>query len=260
MPADRAADRDSYNGWRPPTCRKVLEPPSAPAASATKRAANLSGSTSESVPSWTFSARRSTASAPSLCCCACASPPEDRWVSAFSAKRALGVAPRRRSARVATIASYFSAASRRSTRMPASTEPSSCKSACVPWCLESTAMAFLRFVIACTMSFSSSRNLAASSSRMAVACCSLAVLSLISCCVSAISAVSTPCRALRPSTSVSSLAAWASASATALVFSFSLVSHQQTILSYISDSLSASASNSDFIFCRRFTTRFTGLE
>mmetsp|Transcript_98561 Transcript_98561/g.317807 ORF Transcript_98561/g.317807 Transcript_98561/m.317807 type:complete len:228 (+) Transcript_98561:1157-1840(+) len=162
-----------------------------------------------------------------------------------------------RSARPATKTSYLVAASRSSTVMPDSTCPGS-SSMLAPWCLESTDMAFLRLVTACTMSFSSSLNLAASVSLISVAWSSDAVFSWISCLVLAISAESLPKRADRSSISAMSAASLASASAMAWVFSLSFVSHQHTILSYISESLAASASNSDFILFNRLTTRFTG--
>mmetsp|Transcript_54661 Transcript_54661/g.160774 ORF Transcript_54661/g.160774 Transcript_54661/m.160774 type:complete len:229 (-) Transcript_54661:41-727(-) len=57
----------------------------------------------------------------------------------------------------------------------------------------------------------------------------------------------------------SSSAILAVPSSMALVFSFSFVSHQHTILSYISASLFASAWSSDSIFCRSPTTRLMGL-
>mmetsp|Transcript_5458 Transcript_5458/g.13556 ORF Transcript_5458/g.13556 Transcript_5458/m.13556 type:complete len:230 (+) Transcript_5458:1430-2119(+) len=143
--------------------------------------------------------------------------------------------------------------------MPDITEPSIWRRSCVFWCLDKTAIAFRRLVIAWIISFSSSRNLAASVSRILVASSNICVFSTTSALVFLMEAVSTPKRALRLSISELSCSTLASASATALVFSFSDVSHQHTILSYISASLLASASSSAFIFMRRFTTRFTGL-
>mmetsp|Transcript_95073 Transcript_95073/g.255727 ORF Transcript_95073/g.255727 Transcript_95073/m.255727 type:complete len:202 (-) Transcript_95073:7-612(-) len=143
--------------------------------------------------------------------------------------------------------------------MPLSTPPSSWRRAWVPWCLDSTTIALRRLVTACTMSFSSSRNSPASFSRISVAFASVSVFSWISFFVCSIVAASWPNFAERSSVPELSCKSLASASAIAFVFSFSFVSHQQTILSYISDSLPASASNSAFIFSKRLTTRLTGL-
>mmetsp|Transcript_44401 Transcript_44401/g.117382 ORF Transcript_44401/g.117382 Transcript_44401/m.117382 type:complete len:203 (+) Transcript_44401:415-1023(+) len=145
----------------------------------------------------------------------------------------------------ATIISYLSATSRSSVRRPEKSGPSVCSRLALPfwrnWCLESTWTAFLRLVIAWTLSFSSPLNSAASFSRIAVACASIALSSAICFLRVSISADSTPNFAARSSISVPSSRSFASASAIALVFSFSFVSHQHTILSYISASFFASA-------------------
>mmetsp|Transcript_2851 Transcript_2851/g.7389 ORF Transcript_2851/g.7389 Transcript_2851/m.7389 type:complete len:278 (+) Transcript_2851:1475-2308(+) len=167
----------------------------------------------------------------------------------------------------ASSSSYFSAASRSSTRRPETSWPSrepTCSRLPLPsvwssWCFESAAMAFLRFVTYWTRSFSSSRNSPASLSRIAVACSSIALSDATCALRLAIVAESSPKRAPRLSTSPPSSMSFASASAMAFVFSFSLVSHQQTILSYMPDSLLASSSSSAFILPSRATTRCTGL-
>mmetsp|Transcript_104776 Transcript_104776/g.303246 ORF Transcript_104776/g.303246 Transcript_104776/m.303246 type:complete len:315 (-) Transcript_104776:22-966(-) len=254
MPADLAEERDSYRGCVSPTCRKLL-PRAGPddAASATRRAANFSGSSCGTWAPWASSAS-SSALASAL--------PPTRWSSDLAPNARSAVAlrtPAAFSCLAATSSSYFRATSRRSTRMPESTGPSSCSKACVFWCFERTAMALRRLVTTCTMSFSSPRNLAASSSRRSRAFFSASVFAASSSFVFAISPERVPKRALRPSISALSSASLASASATACFFSFSLVSHQQTILSYISASFPASASSSVFILCSSATTRCTGL-
>mmetsp|Transcript_104775 Transcript_104775/g.303242 ORF Transcript_104775/g.303242 Transcript_104775/m.303242 type:complete len:309 (-) Transcript_104775:22-948(-) len=248
MPADLAEDRDSYNGCFPPTCRKL---PPLDAASATSRAANFKGKSCG-----TRAPCASSASSNALASALLPTTP-DRALSAKSAI-ALRGAPAL-SCRSAVNSSYFKATSRRSTRMPESTGPSNCRRACVFWCLERTAIALRRLATTWTMSFSSPRNFAASSSRRSLALFSASLFAASSSLVFAISAERVPKRALRPSISALSSASLASASATACFFSFSLVSHQQTILSYISASFPASASSSVFILCSSATTRCTGL-
>merc|ERR1719362_642133 len=154
--------------------------------------------------------------------------------------------------------SYFIAAERSNTRKPEISGPFICKKL-PPWCFSRTPTAFRKLVMVCTKSVSVSRNSAAAFSRIAVAFLSEAVSSAI--CFFSASMVATrdPTWALRCSISAIKSLSLASASATAFVFSFSFVSHQQTILSYISDSLLASFSSSAFIFFKRLTTRLMGL-
>mmetsp|Transcript_1474 Transcript_1474/g.5004 ORF Transcript_1474/g.5004 Transcript_1474/m.5004 type:complete len:234 (-) Transcript_1474:12-713(-) len=154
--------------------------------------------------------------------------------------------------------SYLTAASRSSTRTPESRGPS-IWIRLPPWCLERTSMALRRLSTAWTRSFSSPRNSDAVFSRIAVACFRASVSSAICCFISAISVDVLPNLALRLSISEESSTSLASASAMARVFSFSLVSHQQTILSYMADSFSDSARSSACILPRSATTRLTGL-
>mmetsp|Transcript_118026 Transcript_118026/g.252095 ORF Transcript_118026/g.252095 Transcript_118026/m.252095 type:complete len:219 (-) Transcript_118026:51-707(-) len=142
--------------------------------------------------------------------------------------------------------------------MPDCTGPSNW-SKLPPWCFDSTAMALRKLSIACTKSSSSPLNSPAPFSRIARASLSASESSAIWPFMLAISASNLPRAALRLSTSDVSSRSLASAAATACVFSFSLVSHQHTILSYISASLACSAESSAFILPKRLVTRFTGL-
>mmetsp|Transcript_124184 Transcript_124184/g.247435 ORF Transcript_124184/g.247435 Transcript_124184/m.247435 type:complete len:205 (+) Transcript_124184:823-1437(+) len=153
---------------------------------------------------------------------------------------------------------YFMATFRKTTRRPETTGALNCNRL-PPWCLASTPTALRRLVIVCTKSVSVSVNLRAAFSRRAVAVFKEAVSSAICFFRASMVVASSPTSALRSSISAVRSRSLASASAMAFVFSFSLVSHQQTILSYISESLLLSASSSAFIFFNRFTTRFKGL-
>mmetsp|Transcript_133039 Transcript_133039/g.370882 ORF Transcript_133039/g.370882 Transcript_133039/m.370882 type:complete len:294 (+) Transcript_133039:755-1636(+) len=165
----------------------------------------------------------------------------------------------RRLALPASSSSYFSATSWSRTRRPTVTGVLDCSRLAPPLCFASTAMALRRLFTACTMSFSSLLNSLASFSRMAVACSKASVSAAICFFNAAIVTTCLPASALRVSVSELSSRSLASASAIAWVFSFSFVSHQQVILSYMPDSLSASAISSAFILPSRRTTRFTGL-
>mmetsp|Transcript_133036 Transcript_133036/g.370872 ORF Transcript_133036/g.370872 Transcript_133036/m.370872 type:complete len:217 (+) Transcript_133036:1680-2330(+) len=153
--------------------------------------------------------------------------------------------------------SYFRAASRSTTRTP-DTSGASTWSRLLPWCFASTEIALRRLPMACAMSFSSSLNSAAAFSRMAIAVFKASVSFEICSFRSVISVAKFPNLALRLSISELSSRSLDSASATAWVFSFSVVAHQHTILSYMADSWSASARSSASILPRSPTTRLTG--
>mmetsp|Transcript_103118 Transcript_103118/g.272883 ORF Transcript_103118/g.272883 Transcript_103118/m.272883 type:complete len:473 (+) Transcript_103118:988-2406(+) len=219
IPEDLAEERDSKMGWREPRCKNWDAPLASdePAASATTRAANFTGNEVETASPCTFNACKSAA----LC-----------WSGCSSCKRASVDRPRR-SIRPATSMSYLRAASRSKMRMPESKDASSWSMLLAPWCFESTVTAFLRFVTHWTMSASSSRNLAASPSRMAVALPKVSAFAWIPFFNCVMEVPSSPKRALRASISEPNSMSLASASLTAFVLSFSLVSHQHTILSYL---------------------------
>mmetsp|Transcript_52270 Transcript_52270/g.145855 ORF Transcript_52270/g.145855 Transcript_52270/m.145855 type:complete len:205 (-) Transcript_52270:249-863(-) len=197
-----------------------------------------------------------------------AAPPAeaaDPWERApslvFATEPSARKAMRRGAARVAKSASCLRAASRNTTRRPMSVGASTCCARSVPlgaWCLESTAMAFLRLFIACTKSVSSPRNSLDSDSLMAVACFSEAAFAATCFFNAAISVSSSPNLAPRVSISSSSSNCAASPLRIASLFSFSFVSHQQTIFSYMPSSFAASASSCAFILPRSSTTRFAG--
>mmetsp|Transcript_54673 Transcript_54673/g.160832 ORF Transcript_54673/g.160832 Transcript_54673/m.160832 type:complete len:202 (+) Transcript_54673:758-1363(+) len=126
-------------------------------------------------------------------------------------------------------------------------------------CLPSTRTAFFSMAMACTVSFSSERNSAASFSRMAVALARDSFISASSPLRCSIFVASSPSRAAPEPTIDSSSVIFASASSTAFFFSFSLVWHQHIILSYVSDSAFASVESWDFISWSSFTTRWMGV-
>mmetsp|Transcript_21893 Transcript_21893/g.69105 ORF Transcript_21893/g.69105 Transcript_21893/m.69105 type:complete len:237 (+) Transcript_21893:896-1606(+) len=161
-------------------------------------------------------------------------------------------------ARPASSSWCLSARERSSTFRPEIAGRSACMR--LPPCTRSmTTMASFVLVMLPMRSFSISRNSAAPFSRMAVASFSDFVSSAIWTFRFSIVAASSPTRALRLWISLSSSWVLMSASATAFVFSFLLVSHQQTILSYMSASVACSCSSCALILRSRLTTRLTGV-
>mmetsp|Transcript_106227 Transcript_106227/g.298727 ORF Transcript_106227/g.298727 Transcript_106227/m.298727 type:complete len:204 (+) Transcript_106227:1818-2429(+) len=155
-----------------------------------------------------------------------------------------------------SISSCFKATQRKAEPTLSRTSGVSCNSPAL--CLLSTVIAFLRMATDCISSFSCAVKAASSFSRKVVAVANAAFLSASSAFMCSIFAASSPTCAFEPSTSACNSESFASASAIALDFVLSLVSHQQDIFSYAAKSFSDSVSSCVFISCNNSMTRSTG--